>query len=41
MVGKFSGGKFGEFTVFKHLVKKNWQRSAKRLLIVRTNLDSF
>ena len=34
-------GKFGELTLFEHLAKKVWliSRSAKRLLIVSTNLD--
>ena len=34
---------FGEFTLFKHLVKKVWRmnRSAKGLLIVATTLDGF
>ena len=34
---------FGEFAVFKHLVKTVWQisGSANRLLIVSTNLDGF
>ena len=37
MVGK----KFGEFTLFEHLAKWRMNRSAKRLVIVRTNLDGF
>ena len=34
---------FGEFTLFKHLVKKVWRmnRSAKGLLIVATTLGGF
>ena len=34
---------FGEFTLFKCLVKKVWQmnRSAKGLLIVTATLDSY
>ena len=36
-------GKFGESTLFKHLVKKVWRinRSENRLLIVSTDLDDF
>ena len=36
-------GKFGEFTLLKHFVKKIWQmnRSANELLIVITNLNAF
>ena len=26
IAGKFGGGMFGEFTSFKHLVKKVWQK---------------
>ena len=34
---------FGEFTLFKSLVKKVWQmnRSVKGLLILTTDLDGF
>ena len=42
------GGKFGEVTLFEHLVKESlvkkvWQinRSDNRLLIVSTNFDGF
>ena len=36
-------GKFGEFVLFKNLMKKVWQinRSYKRLLITSTNLNGF
>ena len=36
-------GKFGEFALFESLAKKFWRisKSAKRLLIVSTNLDAF
>ena len=38
----FQGKKFGEITLFRHLAKNfGINRSAKRLLIVSTNLDDF
>ena len=43
IAGKIGGGKFGEFTLFKHLAKDVWRinRSDKKLLIAGTNLDGF
>ena len=43
IAGSLTGINFGELTLFKHLAKKVWRinRSANRLLIVRTNWDNF
>ena len=48
-MGKFGGEMLGEFTLFKHLAEKSLAeksladeyRSAKGLLVISTNLDSF